>query len=348
MAIFASTFRSWFFMIILTHWLIMYFWILRLKTNYCITSEDVYNAREEIFEKFYDFVCSFIYVFCYFNLKAGRTRLRYLIYYIVFYAENILFCTSYFIFSKDASFSFKLAMLLIVIIGFWVAIFFQIVYYLRCHPSSKISVCVRHDSKFYFIHNEMLKPATAHFTPLNTSYDDGCDDSNVDDEQQRNYCKYHRQKMDEELKSKSQNPKHLLQNTFLIQLNNNKVEPMLNENNNQQEKDKNSSYCSSIVAAFDENKSIKSSSSTLHEPKPVSSGTLMQGSTKNKKNLDEPIEIRKNSQSLFLEPVQIERYDSINSFSSIKSYCLFRPFPQRKTIMRVPQTRRRRRKKKQV
>ena len=159
LAIFASAFRSWFFMIIFTHWLIMYFWILRLKTNYCITSEEVYSAREEIFEKFYDFVCSFIYIFVYFNLKAGPTRLRYLIYYILFYAENVLFCVCYFLFTKETNYTYKLIMMLIVIFGFWIAITFQIVYYLHCHPSHDITVCVRKKAKFHFIHKEMLKPS---------------------------------------------------------------------------------------------------------------------------------------------------------------------------------------------
>lgn len=137
----------------------MYFWILRLKTNYCITSEEVYSAREEIFEKFYDFVCSFIYIFVYFNLKAGPTRLRYLIYYILFYAENVLFCVCYFLFTKETNYTYKLIMMLIVIFGFWIAITFQIVYYLHCHPSHDITVCVRKKTKFHFIHKEMLKPS---------------------------------------------------------------------------------------------------------------------------------------------------------------------------------------------
>ncbi|CAF0712513.1 unnamed protein product [Brachionus calyciflorus] len=168
MALFASTFRSWFFMIIFTHWLIMYFWILRLKTNYCITSEEVYSAREQIFEKFYDLVCSFIYIFVYFNLKAGPTRYRYLIYYIIYYCENILFCTCYFLFSKEQNFAYKLSLLLIVVFGFWIAITFQIVYYLHCHPSHKIQVCVRESNKFYFIHKKMLKATD--FYDLSESY----------------------------------------------------------------------------------------------------------------------------------------------------------------------------------
>jgi hypothetical protein len=157
LAIFASTFRSWFFMIIFTHWLIMYFWILRLKTNYCITSQAEYSAREEIFEKFYDFVCSFIYIFVYFNLKSGPTRLRYLIYYFIYYSENVLFCLSYFFHSKESNYTYKLCMLLIVLIGFWVAITFQIIYYLHCHPSHDIRICVRKEAEFHFIHKKTLK-----------------------------------------------------------------------------------------------------------------------------------------------------------------------------------------------
>jgi hypothetical protein len=142
MAIFASTFRSWFLMIIVVHWFIMYFWILRLKTNFCLTSNE-YNAREEIFEKFYDFVCSFIYIFVYFNLKSGATRYRYLIYYLIFYSENLIFSISYFIFSKEINLNYKLSMLLVVIIGFWIAITFQILYYLHYHPSHDIRICVK-------------------------------------------------------------------------------------------------------------------------------------------------------------------------------------------------------------
>ena len=158
MALFASTFRSWFFMIIFIHWLIMYFWILNLKTNYCLTSSSSkdYNAREEIFEKFYNFVCSFIYIFAYFNLKSGKTRYRYLTYYIIFYLENILFSVCYYCFSSEKNSFFKLFMLLIILVGFWIAILFQIIYYLYFHPAQEIKLCVRIQDKFHFIHVSSL------------------------------------------------------------------------------------------------------------------------------------------------------------------------------------------------
>lgn len=157
MALFASTFRSWFFMIIFVHLLIMYFWILNLKTNYCITSSSQYNAREEIFEKFYNFVCSFIYIFAYFNLKSGSTRYRYLVYYIIFYLENILFSISYYCFSNEKNQFFKIFMLSIILVGFWFAIIFQILYYLYFHPSQDIRLCVRKNKKLHFIHVNTLR-----------------------------------------------------------------------------------------------------------------------------------------------------------------------------------------------
>lgn len=158
MAIFASTYRAWFFMIILIHWLVMYFWILTLKTNYCITSQDVYNAREEIFEKFYNFVCSFIYIFVYFNLKSGATRFRYLIYYIIYYAENVIFGVCYFLSPIEPNYTYKLTMLVIVLGGFWVAITFQVIYYLHCHPSHDIRVCVKKKKQFHLVHAKKLRP----------------------------------------------------------------------------------------------------------------------------------------------------------------------------------------------
>lgn len=63
-------------------------------------------------------------------------------------------------------------MLLIVVIGFWLAITCQIVYYLHCHPSHNIKLCVTNKSKFHFIYKERLRPArfsTSHSPPNNIS-----------------------------------------------------------------------------------------------------------------------------------------------------------------------------------
>jgi hypothetical protein len=85
LAMFAATFRSWFWIIIAAHWWAMLFWILRFvrsytldcieyerivfvyfqRTIFCISDQTTYNPREAIFEKCYNLVCSYIFIFCY-------------------------------------------------------------------------------------------------------------------------------------------------------------------------------------------------------------------------------------------------------------------------------------------
>ena len=79
---FAATFRSWFWIILIAHWCGMLFWILRFvsfilifslelyllilqRTIFCISDKTKYNPREAIFEKCYNLVCSYIFIFCY-------------------------------------------------------------------------------------------------------------------------------------------------------------------------------------------------------------------------------------------------------------------------------------------
>ena len=84
LAMFAATFRSWFWIIIFAHWCGMLFWVLRFvslvrllkalfdvllfflqRTIFCISDQTKYNPREAIFEKCYNLVCSYIFIFCY-------------------------------------------------------------------------------------------------------------------------------------------------------------------------------------------------------------------------------------------------------------------------------------------
>jgi hypothetical protein len=299
MALFASTFRSWFFMIIFTHWVIMYFWILRLKTNYCITSPDVYNAREEIFEKFYDFVCSFIYIFVYFNLKAGRTRLRYLIYYLLFYSENVLFAACYFMFSKDTNFAYKLTLLLIVVLGFWLAISFQMVYYLYCHPSQDITVCVRRKSKFHFVHNETLKPAN--FPQPNRTT------NNVNKTEE--VCDFHQQQASNLNESDTANNLTMDSDQKLLKNSTLSFEGELTDEKHDKESDV-ASKCSSILAGA-------YSASAKQSVKSLSAVSV--DDNLNDRTILEKVEAPRSDSNL----EEITAPDSISHFSSIRSFLTF-------------------------
>ena len=63
------------------HWGVMTLWIIIQRTDFCpsMCEEALFNA-----------VVGVVYIFCYFNLKEGRTRWRVLIYYVIAFFENTL------------------------------------------------------------------------------------------------------------------------------------------------------------------------------------------------------------------------------------------------------------------
>lgn len=138
LAMFAATFRSWFWIILVAHWFAMLFWILRFRTIFCISDQTKYNPREAIFEKCYNLVCSYIFIFCYMNLRKGNTRLHYIAFYTIYYIENISFSIIYAVHSAESNLIVKYSLVLFVCAGFWLAIIFQLIYYRFLHPSDHV------------------------------------------------------------------------------------------------------------------------------------------------------------------------------------------------------------------
>ncbi|UJR26365.1 hypothetical protein I4U23_007698 [Adineta vaga] len=143
LAMFAATFRSWFWIIIVAHWCGMLFWILRFRTIFCISDQTKYNPREAIFEKCYNLVCSYIFIFCYMNLRKGDTRAHYIAFYTIYYIENIAFSIIYAIHSAETNLIFKYSLVSFVCGGFWLAILFQFFYYRFLHPSTHVRLSTK-------------------------------------------------------------------------------------------------------------------------------------------------------------------------------------------------------------
>ncbi|CAF0870614.1 unnamed protein product [Adineta ricciae] len=143
LAMFAATFRSWFWIIIFAHWCGMLFWVLRFRTIFCISDQTKYNPREAIFEKCYNLVCSYIFIFCYMNLRKGDTRAHYIGFYTIYYIENIAFSIIYAIHSAETNLVLKYSLVLFVCCGFWVAVSFQFCYYRFLHPSTHVRLSTK-------------------------------------------------------------------------------------------------------------------------------------------------------------------------------------------------------------
>nr|CAB06049.1 COS41.5 [Ciona intestinalis] len=72
--LFATVFQEWTLLILGLHWFLMTAWLVAQKTDFCNTwyEERLFNA-----------VIGIIYVFCFFNMKEGRSRCRAAFYYTV-------------------------------------------------------------------------------------------------------------------------------------------------------------------------------------------------------------------------------------------------------------------------
>ena len=84
MALFASEFRFYISIVCAVHWLLMFLWIVSMRTTFCD------NRCEELG---YNAVLAVMFIFCYFNPVDSPTRRRYAIYYSFMLFENIILMT---------------------------------------------------------------------------------------------------------------------------------------------------------------------------------------------------------------------------------------------------------------
>uniref|UniRef100_A0A8D0FH41 XK-related protein n=1 Tax=Strix occidentalis caurina TaxID=311401 RepID=A0A8D0FH41_STROC len=127
-ALFASVFQLYFGIFIVTHWCIMTFWIIQGETDFCM------SKWEEII---YNMVVGIIYIFCWFNVKEGRSRYRMCIYYIITLSENAALTILWFLYYDRKTTSDFDALILVCVVSssFALGIFFMFIYYCLLHPN---------------------------------------------------------------------------------------------------------------------------------------------------------------------------------------------------------------------
>ncbi|KAL2296956.1 LOW QUALITY PROTEIN: hypothetical protein Nmel_015007, partial [Mimus melanotis] len=130
-ALFASVFQLYFGIFIVTHWCIMTFWIIQGETDFCM------SKWEEII---YNMVVGIIYIFCWFNVKEGRSRYRMCIYYIITLSENAALTILWFLYYDRKTTSDFNALILVCVVSssFALGIFFMFIYYCLLHPNGPI------------------------------------------------------------------------------------------------------------------------------------------------------------------------------------------------------------------
>ncbi|XP_044867026.1 XK-related protein 6 [Mauremys mutica] len=125
-ALFASIFQLYFGIFVVVHWCAMAFWIIHGGTDFCM------SKWEEIL---FNMVVGIVYIFCWFNVKEGRTRYRMFAYYTVVLTENAaLTLLWYFYRDPTTTDSYAVPALCCVFLSFAAGIALMLFYYGVLHP----------------------------------------------------------------------------------------------------------------------------------------------------------------------------------------------------------------------
>jgi len=133
----ATLFPLWTAVACAVHWISMTVWLSVLdRTNFCTASPNGATKKEQAGEIVFAATLGLVYIFTYITPSEGRTRLRYLLYYMVCFAENLFSAVTW---ASMASPKVKntwyfLPLLIFSIVPFIVGIVFMILYYLYFHP----------------------------------------------------------------------------------------------------------------------------------------------------------------------------------------------------------------------
>ncbi|XP_072170180.1 uncharacterized protein [Diadema setosum] len=131
LVLFASVFKGYIFLVLALHWLGMMTWVHLQQTDFCSTWAE---------ERLFNAVVSVIYIFCFFNLKEGRSRLRVLVFYTILLVEDSALLAVWFNFRTIGQWYVTVGFS-VVFGGFAVGVVSMILYYRFLHPSKDPSFC---------------------------------------------------------------------------------------------------------------------------------------------------------------------------------------------------------------
>lgn len=140
LVLFASYYTIWLFVVVAVHWLMMTTWLIFQKTRFCVDDE---GTRHLCREYLFDAVIGFVYIFCFFNIREGMTRIRAIPYYVIMLGENTVFVVMWYPF-RTLYGDIEIAALSIVWGAFGIGLLCMVSYYSFYHPSLPMKgICVK-------------------------------------------------------------------------------------------------------------------------------------------------------------------------------------------------------------
>lgn len=135
LGLFAALFKFVVLIVMCIHWMFMSSWLFCQKTRF-------YQNRCE--EKAFNIVCGYVLIFCFLNVRDGRTRYRMLVFYLIMFVENWLMTGFWLYLTSDKSAWYYLPVFFGTITSTVLQIIVQLIYYGFFHPLGmcKIPCCV--------------------------------------------------------------------------------------------------------------------------------------------------------------------------------------------------------------
>ncbi|KAJ0062451.1 hypothetical protein NL108_013437, partial [Boleophthalmus pectinirostris] len=128
LALFASLFHIYFGIFVVIHWCAMAFWVVHGGTDFCMSKWE---------EVLFNMVVGIVYIFCWFNVKEGRTRHRMVAYYTVVLAENTFLTGLWYAYRDPVQTdSYAVPVLCGVYLTFAGGVLVMLLYYGFLHPAT--------------------------------------------------------------------------------------------------------------------------------------------------------------------------------------------------------------------
>lgn len=129
-SVLASIYPEYTIAMISLHWLLMTIWLLSTEsTKFC--------NQQRIYDILFFAIFGLVYTFTHVNLSEGRTRFKYVFFYVICFLENFIATTVWIL---EASYDLRsryyfLPIIVVNMLSFIFGIMFMIIYYKVCHPT---------------------------------------------------------------------------------------------------------------------------------------------------------------------------------------------------------------------
>lgn len=151
-SMFMTQYYAWIAVPLSLHWLFVFIWLQMQQLKFC---------ENAIWQTFFNVMCAFVSIFCFLNAKDGTSRYRCILFYTIFYTENIVLFALWFRFTDHMGTWYHLTAFFFVLCGAVLQAILFCCYYCCCHPESgSLIICKEYNSHEMFTSLCFPIPAT--------------------------------------------------------------------------------------------------------------------------------------------------------------------------------------------